>query len=116
MSAAQHEAERESQLCHTKDQIWFTGAGVAEGGHAAGLLVSVWGHSGPSATNSWPAKFLYSTDRPAVGPLFHQHHCGGTVRSEEWTRPLCSAAWRSNQVEGLKMSCVSSVWFDMIFM
>lgn len=98
VSAAQHKAEWESWLCNKKDQIWITRAGLAKGGHPAGLCVSVWGDSGPSATCHWATGLLHPSDRPAVGALLHQYHSGGAVCSEGWTGTLCSAARRPSQV------------------
>lgn len=98
MSAAQHEAERESRLRDEKDQIWITGARLAKGGHPAGLRVPVWRDGGPPATCLWPAGLLHTSDRPTAGTLLHQHHCGGAVRSEGRTGTLRSAARRPSQV------------------
>lgn len=98
VSAAQHEAERESWLCDKEKQIWITRAGLAEGGHPAGLRVSVWGHSGPPATCLRPAGLLHPSDRPEVGALLHHYHGGGAVRTEGWTGTLRSASWRLSQV------------------
>lgn len=92
VSAAQHEAERESRLCDEKDQIWLQRAGLAKGGPPARLCVFVWGNSGP------PACCLRSPDRSTVGALLHQHHSGGAVRSEGWASTICSTSRRPSQV------------------
>lgn len=96
--AAQHEAEWESKLRDEKNQVWITRAGLAERGHPAGLCVSVWGNSRPSATCLWHTGLLHPSDRLAVGALLHQYHSGGAVRSEERTRTLRSTARRPSEV------------------
>lgn len=99
LSAAQHEAERESWLRDEKNQVWIPREGLAQRGHAEGLCVSVRGHRGPTAGDLWPSGLLYSSDRPAVGALLHEHHGGGAVCSERGKEPLRSASRRPREVK-----------------
>lgn len=99
VSAAQHEAERESWLCDEKNQVWIQREGLAQRGHPEGLCVSLRGHRGATARGLWPSGLLYSSDRPAVGALLHQHHGGGAVCSERRKEPLRSASRRPREVK-----------------
>lgn len=99
LSAAQHEAERESRLRDEKNQVWIPREGLAQWRHTEGLCVSLRGHRGSTASDLWPSGLLHSSDRPAVGALLHQHHGGGAVCSERRKEPLRSAARRPREVK-----------------
>lgn len=99
VSAAQHEAERESWLRDEKNQVWIPRARLAQRGHTEGLRVSLRGPGGSTAGGLWPSGLLHSSDRPAVGALLHQHHGGGAVCSERRKEPLRSASRRPRQVK-----------------
>lgn len=99
VSAAQHEAERESWLCDEKNQVWIPRARLAERGHTEGLRVSLRGPGGSTASGLWPPGLLHSSDRPAVGALLHEHHGGGAVCSERRKEPLRSASRRPREVK-----------------
>lgn len=98
MSAAQHEADRESWLRDEKNQVWLPREGLAQRGHTEGLCVSLRGHGG-SAAGLRPSGLLHSSDRPAAGALLHEHHGGGAVCSERREEPLRSASRRPCEVK-----------------
>lgn len=99
VSAAQHEAERESRLHDEKKQVWIPREGLAQRGHPEGLCVSLQGRRGSTAGDLWPSGLLRSADRSTVGALLHEHHGGGAMRSERQKEPLRSASRRPREVK-----------------
>lgn len=108
VSAAQHEAERESWLRDEKNQVWIPREGLAQWGHTEGLRVSLWGHRGSTASDLWPSGLLYSSDRPAAGALLHEHHGGGAVCSKRRKEHLCSASRRPREVKSYPETALHS--------